>query len=156
MVALRGFYSLKNTSTPVWAAAISFVVNLALSIILMEWLSTVGLALASNVAVLAQAVFLQVSLTRRLPGLGFAPVLPTLAKIILASAIMGLAVWGGARLVNAVDVAPRLRDWIVVAGLIPAACALYAGLLWMLRIEGREELGALWAKFRTKLKPGRP
>jgi hypothetical protein len=27
---------------------------------------------------------------------------------------------------------------------------LYGGLLWALRIEGREELAALWNKFRAK------
>jgi putative peptidoglycan lipid II flippase len=153
-VALRGFYSLKDTTTPVWAAGISFVVNIVLSFVLMEWLSTVGLALASNFAVLAQAIFLQVALSRRLPGLGFTVLLPSLGKILVASALMGGLVWGGGRFVGALPLAPKLRDFIAVAGLIPAACALYGGLLWMLRIEGREELGVVWQKFRSKLKLG--
>ncbi len=149
-VALRGFYSLKDTATPVWAAGISFVVNLGLSIVLMDWLSTVGLALASNFAVLAQAIFLQVALSRRLPGLGFAALLPSLGKILVASFLMGAVVWGGTRLVATLPLGVRLRDLINVAGLIPAACAFYGGLLWVLKIEGREELGAVWRKLRAK------
>ena len=39
----------------------------------------------------------------------------------------------------------------MVAGLIPAACAVYGGLLWMLKIEGREDLSALVAKFRGRI-----
>lgn len=150
-VALRGFYSLKDTTTPVKAAALSFVVNLVLSIVLMKALSTVGLALASNLAVLAQALFLQVNLTRRMPGLGFAPLWPNLGKIIVASALMGILVWGGAKLLAGLPLAGRMRDIAVVAGLIPVACAVYGGLLWMLKIEGREELGALVAKFKARL-----
>jgi putative peptidoglycan lipid II flippase len=153
-VALRGFYSLKDTRTPVWAAALSFVVNIVLSYVLMQWLSTVGLALAGNFAVLAQAIFLQVALSRRLPGLGLATLLPSLGKILLASLLMGALVWGGARLVGALPLAVKLRDLIDVAGLIPVACGCYAGLLWILRIEGREDLVAVWHKLRAKLKAG--
>jgi putative peptidoglycan lipid II flippase len=149
-VALRGFYSLKDTATPVRAAALSFVVNLGLSIVLMDWLSTVGLALASNLAVLAQAWFLQTRLSRRMGGLGFAPLLPNLGKIIAASALMGVVVWGGVKLLALLPLAGKARDLVVVAGLIPAACAVYGGLLWILKIEGREELGALWARFRRR------
>jgi putative peptidoglycan lipid II flippase len=150
-VALRGFYSLKDTGTPVRAAALSFAVNLGLSILLMHWLSTVGLALAGNLAVLAQAWFLQTRLSRRLAGLGFAPLLPNLGKIVAASALMGVVVWGGVKLLAMMPLAGTARDLVVVAGLIPAACAVYGGLLWILKIEGREELAALWAKFRARM-----
>ncbi len=150
-VALRGFYSLKDTSTPVRSAALSFVVNLVLSIVLMKTLSTVGLALASNLAVLVQAIYLQVGLTRRLPGLHFAPVLPNLGKITLASALMGLAVWGGAKFVAGLSLPEKGRDFVAVVGLIPLACALYGAALWALKIEGREELGAVWQKVRGRL-----
>jgi hypothetical protein len=38
---------------------------------------------------------------------------------------------------------------LAVVVLIPVACATYAGLLWCLKIEGREEFRALVAaKFR--------
>lgn len=149
-VALRGFYSLKDTSTPVRAAGLSFVVNLVLSVVLMEWLSTVGLALASNLAVLAQAWFLQTRLTRRQPGLGFAPLWPNLGKILGATVLMAAVVWGGAKGIALLPLAGKARDLIVVAGLIPAAGAVYGGLLWVLKIEGREEIAAMLQKLRAR------
>jgi len=149
-VALRGFYALKDTVTPVRAAALSFAVNLVLSILLMEWLSTVGLALASTLAVLVQACYLQVRLSRRMPGLGFAPLLPNLGKIAAASVLMGALVWGGLRLAAALTLAPKVHDILVIAVLIPLAVALYGGLLWVMRIEGRDELGLLLEKMRGK------
>jgi len=153
-VALRGFYALKDTATPVRAAGLSFVVNILLSVVLMQWLSTVGLALASTLAVLAQAWFLQTRLTRKLAGLGFAPLLPNLLKIAGASALMGVAVWGGEKLVTGLNLAGRGRDLVVVAGLIPLACAVYGALLWLMKIEGREDLEALFAKLRAKFQRG--
>jgi len=150
-VALRGFYALKDTATPVRAAVLSFVVNLVLSLVLMRGFSTVGLALASNLAVLAQAWFLQTRLARKQAGLGFAPLLPSLGKILAASALMGAVVWGGAFCVIQLPLALQVRDLIMVAGLIPLACAVYGALLWMLKIEGREEIAELGGRIREKL-----
>jgi putative peptidoglycan lipid II flippase len=147
-VALRGFYALKDTSIPVRSAVLSFVVNVVMSVVLMHWFSTVGLAVASNLAVLAQAWFLQTRLSRKLAGLSFAPLLPNLGKIILASVLMGAVVWGGERLVAHLPLAAKMRDLIVVLGLIPAAAGCYAALLWLLRIEGREEIELILAKLR--------
>jgi putative peptidoglycan lipid II flippase len=149
-VALRGFYALKDTATPVRAAALSFVVNLGLSLLLMRWLSTLGLALAGVLAVLAQAWMLQRKLAQRLPGLGFGPLLPNLGKIVVASGLMGGFVWAGLRLASAVFVAGAVRDVVVVLALIPLAAAAYGALLWVMKIEGREELEALLQRWRRR------
>jgi putative peptidoglycan lipid II flippase len=151
-VALRGFYALKDTATPVRAAGLSFTVNLVLSLVLMRCFSTIGLALAGNLAVLAQAWYLQRRLAVRLPGLGFGPLLPNLGKIVLASALMGLLVWGGQKLLAGWVLTPLVHDLAVIGGLIPVAVAAYGALLWLMRIEGREELGLMLAKVREKVR----
>lgn len=155
-VALRGFYALKDTATPVRAAALSFAVNLLLSLALMQWLSTIGLALASTLAVLAQAWYLQTRLSRKLAGLGFAPLLPNLGKIAAASALMGLVVLGGVKLLARLPLTGKAHDLAVVAGLIPVACAVYGALLWLMRIEGRDEITVLINQVRAKLGLGKP
>ncbi len=151
-LALRGFYSLKDTSTPVRAAVLSFVVNLGLSLVLMRWWSTVGLAVAGNVAVVVQALYLQAKLGRKNAGFGLGSLLPSLAKIVVATVIMGAAVWAGARGVAALSLAGKWPDLVIVLGVIPAAVALYAGLLWALRIEGREELQTVLGRLREKFR----
>lgn len=147
-VALRGFYALKDTATPVRAAGLSFAVNLVLSLVLMRWLSTVGLALAGNLAVLVQAWYLQRRLAGRLPGLGFGPLVPNLGKIIVAGALMGVVVWGGMRLAAGLAWSRLAVDLVVIGGLIPLAMAVYGALLWLMRIEGREELSLILGRLR--------
>ncbi len=153
-VALRGFYALKDMATPVRAAALSFVVNLVLSLALMHWFSTVGLAAASTLSVVAHAWFLQTRLTRKQAGLRFAPLLPNLGKIVGASALMGAVVWTGMMLLGRLALTGKAHDLVVVGGLIPVAGAVYGALLWILRIEGREDLEALFAKLRSRQRPG--
>ena len=76
--------------------------------------------------------------------------LPNLGKIVLASAIMGAAVWGGLKLAAGLALTPKAHDVVVLAGLIPLAVAVYGALLWLMKIEGREEVGLLLAKMRGK------
>lgn len=151
-LALRGFYALRDTATPVRAAALSFAVNLVLSLVLMRWLSTAGLAWASTVAVIAQAVFLQAKLTRKHAGFAAASLRPNLAKIAVATALMAAAAWAGARGVAMLGWPERAGDFAIVLVVIPAAAALYAGTLWLLRIEGREDLAPILARVREKLR----
>ena len=151
-LALRGFYAMRDTRTPVRAAGLSFVTNIVLSIILMQWFSTAGLALASNVAVVVQALYLQHHLRQRREDFQFAPQMSNLGKILLATLIMGAGLWAGSRLIGGLALSQRWEAWLSVAGLIPAAAAVYAGAVWLLRVEGREEVEQLVARLLRRQK----
>lgn len=150
-LTLRAFYALRDTATPVRAAALSFAVNIGLSVVLMQWLSTVGLALASTVAVMVQAAFLQSRLTRKLDGFTVVSLLPSLGKIVVGAVLMAAVVWASARGVAALALPTKAADLAVVLGVIPLGAAVYGGALWLLRIEGREDIEQLLAKVRAKL-----
>lgn len=149
-LVLRAFYARKDMATPVRAAVLSFVVNLALSFALMGPFGTVGLALASNLAVVVQAVFLQWHLARRHPELAFHHLARDLGKVMLASVVMGLlvfAAWsrGGDWW--------RHSRWLEAGGLlalIAAGAGIYGVFLWALKIEGREDLAAVLSKVAAK------
>lgn len=153
-LALRGFYAMKDTATPVRAAGLSFLANIVLSLVLMRWFSTIGLAIASNLAVVVQAWYLQTRLARKRPGLRLAPQLPNLGKLIVATLVMSGMVWGGELLAGKLPWAPKSRDLMVVLGLIPLAAGLYAALLWLLRVEGRDEVKQIFARLRNRRTEG--
>lgn len=139
-LALRAFYAQKDTRTPVRAAAFSFVVNLGLSLALMGPWSTVGLAVAGNMAVVAQAAYLQAHLARKHAGFGLAGLWPNLAKIAAGVGVMAVVVAVASRGVAALGLPGAWPDLGVVLGVIPLGAAAYVGVLWSLRIEGREDL----------------
>jgi len=149
-LALKAFYARKDTVTPVRAALLSFVINIGLSLALMRPLGTVGLAVAGNVAIVAQAWFLQRQLAAGFEGLRFAHLVRDLMKIVGASLVMGLAVAGGWWSWSHFLSESKTADVLGLAVLIALGVMLYGGLLWALRIEGREELAALFNKFRAK------
>lgn len=142
-MVLRAYYAQKDTRTPVHAALLSFGVNLVLSFALMGPLGTVGLAIAGNVAVVVQAVHLQVHLARRRESLAFRHVARDLAKVTLAAAVMGAVVAGGWWLWERQIGVSAWRDAAGLAAAIALGVAVYAGLAWALRIEGRADLEAM-------------
>jgi putative peptidoglycan lipid II flippase len=148
-LALRVFHAHKDMATPVRAAALSFGVNVVASLALMRVLGVNGLALASTLAVLAQAVFLQSRLKRRDQALGSGHLLGHLGKVGLAALLMGVALASGGTALAAA-LAARVPDWARVAGeaiglglAIGLAVLLYAAAVWALRVEGRDEALAL-------------
>ncbi len=124
--------------------------NLVLSLALMQPLGTVGLALASNVAVVVQAIYLQTRLARTRDGLGFRHVAGDLVKVIGATAIMGAVVAGGWWLWSRqVPVSPW-SDGVGLAALIAAGAGVYGAVVWWSRIGGREDLELVLNKLRGR------
>lgn len=136
---LRAFYAQKDTRTPVKAAVLSFVVNIGLCLLLKGPLATQGLAWASTIAVLAQAVFLQVALSRRRAELGVASLASDVFKIVVAASIMAGLVWLGLIVLAGIG-GGFGTDVIRLVLLIPVGAAVYAGAAFALKLEGREDL----------------
>jgi putative peptidoglycan lipid II flippase len=150
-IVLRAFYAQKDTTTPVRAAVISFVVNLVLSLALMRPLGTVGLALASNLAVVVQAIYLQMRLARTREGLNFQPLRADLVKVLAAALVMGAVVAAGWRYWRTTYPATDFFDVLGMLLMICLGIVLYVALVWLLRIEGREDVAAVLAKARSRL-----
>jgi putative peptidoglycan lipid II flippase len=154
-LVLRAFYAQKDTATPVRAAFLSFAVNLGLSLTLMGPFSTVGLAIASNVAVVVQAWYLQVKLAQKQPALAFHHIARDTAKVLAASLLMGAVVAAGWWLWSRSFEPGGVRDAAALVVLIGAGVAVYAGLAWVFKIQGREDVaGLLRRRFKGEGKAG--
>jgi putative peptidoglycan lipid II flippase len=147
----RAFYAMKDTTTPVKIATISFVVNVVASLVLMRPLGATGLALASTIAVVVQTVLLQRGLAARQAELAFAPLWRDLGKVLLGAAVMSAIVAVGWYPLRSYE---RVGDWLALVVLIPFAAAVYAGVVWVLRIEGREQLRDLVLRRRSAVNSG--
>jgi putative peptidoglycan lipid II flippase len=141
-LTVRAFYAIKDTKTPVRVALVDFVINITATLILIRWFGVIGIVLASTTAIIAQTLLLGRALVRRLPSMHFAPLLPSLGKVLGATAAMAVVVGGGWRLVHGMHGASA----VAVFGLIPLGVATYGIVLWKLQIEGRAELELVLAR----------
>ena len=90
-IASPTFYALGDSRTPVVISVASVVVNAVLNIVLARVLGYRGLALGTSIAALFNAAGLLWLLHARLNGLDDRRVLSSLARIVIASLVMGMA-----------------------------------------------------------------
>jgi len=130
-------------ATPVRVAAIDFCINVAVSLCLMRWLGVPGLVIASTTAIIAQTFLLGRALVRKMPVMHFGPLVPSLLKVLAATAVMASVVAAGQGLVPYPAEAALPLRIASVAGLVALGVVSYGVALWGLKIEGRQELASV-------------
>jgi putative peptidoglycan lipid II flippase len=126
------FFARGDTRTPLILAAISMALNVLLAYLLMQVMGSTGIALAASLAAWVNAGMMAAILSQR----GHLP-LDTrfrrrLPRLLLATATMGLALYGGIQLM------PQLVEWTLMlriaalAGLVLIGAILYFTLAQVL------------------------
>jgi len=129
----RAFYALKDSARPAMLSALSMVLNVILSVLFSRlfaawgWLPFGGLALALSLSTLIEVIVLFVLLERRAPEISLRPTMIALGKSLLATVIMGAAIYGWQRIVGEGEIATVLA--MVIGG------AVYFAAAYLLRSE---------------------
>ncbi|HUX47080.1 MAG TPA: murein biosynthesis integral membrane protein MurJ [Desulfosporosinus sp.] len=89
----RTFYALQDTWTPVLLSGITLLVNIVLMNVLVKPLAQGGLALAISISGIVNMLLLLYFLKRKIGYIDGRRIITSLTKILLASTIMGMAVW---------------------------------------------------------------
>lgn len=92
-IIVRAFYALHDTLTPVVIGVGAMILNILLSLWWIRYWGYGGLALANSVATTLEMAGLLWVLRRSLGGLDLATLAPAFARSVLASLLMGGALW---------------------------------------------------------------
>ena len=146
------FYALGQSRTPVAVSVATVLLNAALNLALVRIMGYRGLALGTSIAALFNATLLMFFLSRRLDGLEGRRVASAMARIAIASVLMGAA---------AMTVDSALGVWLPGSGLvvqivrltatIAAALGVLSAVAYVLRIK---ELRDGLALVTRRLRPG--
>jgi putative peptidoglycan lipid II flippase len=145
-IIVRAFYAVQNTITPVAVGVAAMILNIGLSLLLVQPLSFGGLALANSAATTAEMVVLLWLLRKRLGGIGGRSLGGTVLRSAAATLLMALVLeawmqWG------AVLFPPGLVDWGLAGGGIILGIIAYSFGSWLLRSE---ELALVFAMIRRR------
>ncbi len=146
-VITAAFYSLQDTRTPVKIAALSMVINILMSILLMGPLYHKGLAFANAIASGCNFILLFALLRRKLGGIGAGKILRSFARTLAASVIMGIAGWGVVRGEVWTLSGHTLDKAASLGGALLFCAAVYVVLSYLLKSE---EMGYIISKVRRK------
>ena len=92
-LAVPSFYALGTSVTPALVSVGAVGLNIVLNLVMVRVLGYQGLALGTAIAALANGVLLLALLRQRLNGLEGSRIAKTFARIVVASLVMGAAIW---------------------------------------------------------------
>lgn len=149
-VVAQVFYSFQNTKTPVKVSFLAVGANIILNLALMKPLGFRGLALATSLAAMINFSVLSFSLTRKYGSIGWNTWLKSVARIFLASLIMGFALF----LIEhfwplSLPQATLKMKIYYLAVLLVGALLVYSLACYFLKIK---ELALLWKILRRREK----
>ena len=138
------FFAAGDTATPMRIAGAAVVLNLALSLLLMEPLAHVGIALATAIAVWAHAGAMLAVLLRRKALAPDPTLLRRTGAIAAATLVMGLALGLARRALGDGPATGELERALMLAALVAAGLAAYAAALGATRAFRARDLARAW------------
>ena len=150
------FYALKEMRIPVMVSSVDMVVNITLCYVLSAFMGNSGVALALTIAAAVNVTLLLVVFVSRHGELRFGQILLSLARIGLASLLMGLVCWG---MMSWLGLESMANGWTKIGltlGSIAAGVAVFAVAASMLRCKELSELLSMLRRDKTKPAAGEP
>lgn len=159
LLLVRGFYALKDTKTPVLVSLSVVALNIVLSVysIVILKLDVWSLGLANSISAVTSAALLFWALHYKVGKFNLKLVLYPLSKMLMATIIMGVALYIPIKLLDAVIFdTTRTINLLVLTGISSVfALSVYILIVWFLRVRELEtyfELIKRFGKLQTKLK----
>ncbi len=149
-ITANAFYSLHDSKTTVKSANMAVIINLVCALILMRPLGHVGLALALSLASIGNFTMHILHLRKKIGSLNLRSLLPSVAKSVLASAVMAAGLWALLHRLPWAD-ATKAREGLRLMILIASGAGIYAAMGYLLRMEELKKLKTL-LKRKTKNK----
>ncbi|HMO75361.1 MAG TPA: murein biosynthesis integral membrane protein MurJ [Sphingopyxis sp.] len=142
-VLVPNFFARKDTRTPVYTAAASLLLNIALNLILIPRFGIVGLALAGSIAAWCNVAMLYAILHRK--GLFHltARVAGRIARIALAAAAMGAALHFSIPLAGDVWIGGVFERIAALGALVSGGTVIFFGCAVLLGVVNRDTVGQL-------------
>jgi putative peptidoglycan lipid II flippase len=155
-VLAPAFYALRAPRVPLYASLLAVVCNIAANLLLYRTLAAPGLALGTSLGALANFGLLLVVFGRRHGGLRGLGLASQMARVTLASAVMGIVCWLLAGFLSAhVGHAGWIRDIAVTLPPVVVGIGLYFLLAMLLRVEETQQAARMLARMGRRLVPGR-
>lgn len=136
----RAYYAVHDTITPLVMSIVNIVANLAVEIPLLWWLGEAGMAVGTLVSFAIQAIIMLIMLDRRVGGLDLKRLITPIAKMVIATIVMGIVL----ALIKHSPIYPtgvgRVAWTLQLVLLLGIGAAIYLAGSWMLRLDTLAQL----------------
>ena len=147
---IRAFYAIRDTKTPALCSLGSVGFGVVVNLLLIGPLQHRGLALATSGAALVSCILLNLTIRRKIGGLGLLRDIPEHVKTVAAAALMGGAVWVGRRFLPVME-SGSLMGAVYTLSLVLMGVVIYVAILTVTRTQFmRDVLGVIKSAARKR------
>jgi len=139
-VVYSTFYALQDAVTPVKMALVSIAANIALGIVLMQYLLHGGLALAASLASMINFGLLLLAMRRKVGAMGLRAICLSMGRTVLCAGVMSAVIWSAGRWVLPLSGKNFSVLFIGLIASIVAGIAAYGVLSYLLKSPELETL----------------
>lgn len=143
---VTAFYALQDTRTPVKVATMCLILTMGFNAALMFPLKVSGIALSNAIVSTTNALVLFWLIRRKVSGFEH-NFWPYLLKVLSASAVSGICLWG---LWQVVPIRIELVKFFLLAGL---AYLVYGAVCWIINVDQARHITTWISKIRSKTSP---
>jgi putative peptidoglycan lipid II flippase len=157
-VLVPAFYALKDARTPMYVSLASIALNYAVVSVMTAkaGFGLAGLALSTSAVAISGSLILFTILKARITGIYGRALLSSVAKIVLAAALMSAAIWATSWFVSQQFPAGRVRYLTDLAVSIPIGLGLYYFACRFLKVDeidlATDALERPFARLRARLR----
>ncbi len=138
-ILLRGFYSLKDTLTPMWISCYLVILNAVMNVVLLWYVGEVAFGISTTLTSFLHVIISSQFLRRRMKGrMGARAILSSSVKIAFATAAASVTAYfvlGFLPQLGTPGWHRMIRDLTMVFGPALAGGAVFAGVCLLLRME---------------------
>ncbi len=147
----RAFYALHNTRTPMLITILTVIISIILGKIFSMTLGVEGLALGYSIGSALATIFFYFMLRRTVKLDGELDLVKFIGKIIGATIVMGLAIFGTLKLTELFT--DLHRAWGVMTQTVLAliiGIAVYCLIAWILKLQEMNAVNIIWNKISRR------
>lgn len=134
-VLTRAFFASQKGKAPLFAGVVAIFVNIAFCYVLIHWFGLSGLALASSLAALANAVILWVPIQKKYGALWNKTLFVAYLKMILAAAVMGAVLFGLQHAITLTAATSTALKFAAFFGETLLGVGIYLGIATVARLD---------------------
>jgi len=139
-IVSRAYYAMHDTRTPLVMAVVNIIINLVVEIPLLWKMGESGMAVGTVVSFAVQAVVMLWILDKKIGGLELGRSAASIAKMLLATTIMGIICFGAKMSPTYANLHGRAGWLIQLSLLLSVGAGIYLGACWLLGVTMLNDL----------------
>ncbi|WP_446897557.1 murein biosynthesis integral membrane protein MurJ [Clostridium sp. LBM24168] len=131
----KAFYSLKDVRTPMINSFLGIFINIIINLFIVKYMKVSGLTLATTISAVFTTIIMLWNLNRKVAGINLSVVFINFIKIVIASAIMSIVIFGISKICSVLFINTMVRSFMSIFVSFIVGSIVYFIFLYIVKVR---------------------